>query len=43
LGASVTEQIRVCEAGPFLCMKLASYGQRAASKDLFDIVQVVQS
>jgi hypothetical protein len=24
-------------------LKLASYGQRAASKDLFDIVQVVQS
>jgi len=43
LGATVTEQVRICEAGPFLCLKLASYGQRAASKDLFDIVQVVQS
>jgi hypothetical protein len=43
LGASVTEQVRICEAGPFLCMKLASYGHQAAGKDLFDIVQVVQS
>ena len=43
LGATVTEKVRICEAGPFLCLKLASYGQRAASKDLFDIVQVVQS
>jgi hypothetical protein len=43
LGATVTERIRICEAGPFLCLKLAAYGQRVASKDLFDIVQVVQS
>jgi hypothetical protein len=43
LGATVTERVRVCEAGPFLCLKLVSYGQRAESKDLFDIVQVIQS
>jgi hypothetical protein len=43
LGATVTEQVRVCEAGPFLCLKLVSYGQRAAPKDLFDIIQVIQS
>jgi hypothetical protein len=43
LGAQVRETIRICEAGPFLCLKLASYGQRAAPKDLFDIIQVVQS
>ena len=43
LGATVTEKVRVCEAGPFLCLKLAAYGQRAMQKDLFDIIQVVQS
>ena len=43
LGATVTETVRVCEAGPFLCLKLVAYGQRAMQKDLFDIIQVVQS
>jgi hypothetical protein len=43
LGATVSEKVRVCEAGPFLCLKLAAYGQRAMNKDLFDIIQVVQS
>lgn len=43
LGATVREKVRICEAGPFLCLKLAAYGQRAMGKDLFDIIQVVQS
>ncbi len=43
LGATVSETVRVCEAGPYLCLKLVAYGQRAMKKDLFDIIQVVQS
>jgi hypothetical protein len=39
-GAQVKEIVRVCEAGPFLCLKLSSYGQRGEAKDLFDAMTV---
>jgi hypothetical protein len=41
-GANVCEQIKVCEAGPFLCLKLQAYHNRAQSKDVFDIVRTVR-
>lgn len=40
-GAKVTEQIRICEVGPFLCLKLAAYAARAEGKDVFDVVRCV--
>lgn len=39
-GARVTERVRVCEAGPFLCLKLAAYANRAEGKDVFDVVRL---
>ena len=41
-GANVTEQIRVCEAGPYICLKLLAYANRAKSKDVFDLVRCVK-
>ena len=43
LGAEVCETVRVCEAGPYLCLKLTSYAQRAAAKDVFDVMRIVRS
>jgi hypothetical protein len=41
-GANVAERIRVCEAGPYICLKLLAYGNRAKSKDVFDLVRCVK-
>ena len=41
-GADVTERIRVCEVGPYVCLKLLAYANRAASKDVFDLVRCVR-
>lgn len=41
-GADVTERVKVCEAGPFICLKLQAYRNRAQSKDVFDFVRVVR-
>jgi len=40
--AAVTERVRVCEVGPFVCLKLQAYGSRHQSKDVFDLVRVVR-
>ena len=40
-GAHVTERVRVCEIGPFLCLKLQAYHGRAEKKDLFDVIRAV--
>lgn len=36
--ARVTESVKVCEVGPFLCLKLQAYAGRAERKDVFDVV-----
>ena len=41
-GAEVRETVNVCEIGPFLCLKLQAYAQRAESKDVFDVIHAVQ-
>ena len=41
-GAEVQETVKVCEIGPFLCLKLQAYAQRAEPKDVFDVVHAVQ-
>ena len=41
-GADVEEDLRVCEAGPYLCLKLLAYAGRHMSKDVFDIVRTVR-
>ena len=41
-GADVTERVKVCEAGPFICLKLQAYHNRAQSKDVFDFVRAVR-
>ena len=41
-GARVTENVKVCEVGPFICLKLQAYHNRAQSKDVFDLVRVVR-
>ena len=41
-GADVTEQVKVCEVGPFICLKLQAYHNRAQSKDVFDFVRAVR-
>jgi len=41
-GADVTELVRVCEVGPYLCLKLLAYHNRAQSKDVFDVVRCVR-
>jgi len=38
-GAEVTEQVRICEVGPFIVLKLAAYAGRAEGKDVFDVVR----
>lgn len=38
-GVHTTEQVRVCEIGPFLCLKLSAYAVRAEAKDVFDVVR----
>ena len=41
-GAEVTEKVRVCEVGPYICLKLLAYHNRAQSKDVFDVVRCVR-
>ncbi|MFH1477409.1 MAG: hypothetical protein ABIH24_07970 [Verrucomicrobiota bacterium] len=41
-GAKVTEQVKVCEVGPFICLKLQAYAGRAQGKDVFDLVRAVR-
>lgn len=41
-GAEVRETVKVCEIGPFLCLKLQAYAQRAEPKDVFDVIHAVQ-
>lgn len=41
-GANVAERIWVCEAGPYICLKLLAYGNRAKSKDVFDLIRCVK-
>ena len=33
--------VKVCEVGPFLCLKLQAYVQRAERKDAFDFVHTL--
>jgi hypothetical protein len=40
-GANVREAVKVCEVGPFICLKLQSYDRRAEPKDLFDVIYTV--
>lgn len=40
-GAQQTLTIRVCEAGPFLAMKLRAFAWRQAPKDAFDILYLL--
>ncbi len=41
-GARVSESVKVCEVGPFLCLKLQAYAGRAQGKDIFDLVRAVR-
>lgn len=41
-GAEVTEKVRVCEVGPYVCLKLRAYGNRGQSKDVFDFIRCVR-
>ncbi len=41
-GADVKERVKVCEVGPFICLKLQAYHNRAQSKDVFDLVRAVR-
>lgn len=41
-GANVTERVKVCEVGPFICLKLQAYHNRAQNKDVFDFVHAVR-
>lgn len=43
LGAEAVETVKVCEIGPFLCLKLNGYTGRAQSKDVFDVVYSVMN
>ena len=40
--AKVKERVKVCEIGPFICLKLLAYGNRHQSKDVFDLVRVIR-
>ena len=42
-GAKVSEKIRICEIGPYICLKLQAYANRAQSKDVFDFVTAVKN
>jgi len=39
--AHVKEGVRVCEIGPFMCLKLQAYHGRAEKKDIFDVIRAV--
>jgi len=41
-GGDVTERVKVCEVGPFTCLKLQAYHNRAQSKDVFDLVRAIR-
>lgn len=41
-GAEVKVTFRVCEVGPFACLKLQAYADRHASKDIFDFVRAIR-
>lgn len=41
-GAKVTEKVKVCEIGPYICLKLQAYAGRAQGKDIFDFVRAVR-
>jgi hypothetical protein len=41
-GAEATEEVRVCEVGPYICLKLQAYAGRAQGKDIFDFVRAVR-
>lgn len=41
-GARVTEEVRVCDVGPYICLKLLAYAGRAQGKDIFDFVRAVR-
>ncbi len=34
--ANITEQVKICEIGPFVCLKLQAYAGRVQGKDIFD-------
>ena len=40
--AEVKEKIRVCEVGPYVCLKLQAFNSRSASKDIFDVIRCVR-
>jgi hypothetical protein len=40
-GANARETVKVCEVGPFLCLKLQGYDRRAEPKDVFDVLYTV--
>jgi hypothetical protein len=40
--ARVTQRVKICEVGPFACLKLQAYGSRHQSKDVFDFVRAVR-
>ncbi len=40
-GAQARETVKVCEVGPFLCLKLQAYARRAERKDAFDFVHTL--
>jgi len=40
-GARVRERVKVCEIGPFICLKLQAFHGRAERKDLFDVIRSV--
>jgi hypothetical protein len=41
-GGKTEKKIRVCEVGPYVCLKLQAYHGRGASKDVFDMVRCVR-
>ena len=41
-GANVTETVRVCEVGPYICLKLQAYAGRSQGKDVFDLVRAIR-
>ncbi len=40
--ALIIRQVKVCDVGPFACLKLLAYRGRHHSKDVFDLVRVVR-
>ena len=41
-GNASEQRVRVCEVGPYLCLKLSAYAERHEPKDIFDAVQMVR-